>query len=215
MYANCMRMFRIKTNKMQNMVNNKQLDDPPKAAHLGGQVNEEISEIENVDIDDNLAGDPASAPQGEASAGEDWETKAREYLSGWQRALADYDNFKKNSEKSREEMVKFASAGLILDLLPVLDNFKTAVKHIPEDQQNLDWVVGVRHIQKMLTDVLRNNGVEEIRTVGEKFNPELHEALEQKCDGGCKDHEILEEVQAGYLLNGKVLNPAKVVVNIK
>lgn len=106
------------------------------------------------------------------------EKKNQEYLAGWQRAKADYLNLKKESEKKYQDLIKFANAGLIMEILPVLDNFKLAIAHIPEDQRGLDWVIGIMHIKKQLEDFLKNLGIEEIKTVGEKFNPEFHEAVE-------------------------------------
>lgn len=158
------------------------------------------------------------------------EKKNQEYLEGWRRAKADYLNLKKESEKKYQDLIKFANAGLIMDILPVLDNFKLAVQHIPEDQQKLDWVAGIMHIKKQLEYILHGMGIEEIKTVGEKFNPEFHEAVEQnskfqvQSSNAEKDQEvenseknkagiIVEEIRAGYTMHGKVIQPAKVIVN--
>ncbi|MFH1030711.1 MAG: nucleotide exchange factor GrpE [bacterium] len=186
------------------------------------------------------------------------EKKNQEYLSGWQRAKADYLNLKKESEKKYQDLIKFANAGLIIEMLPVLDNFKLALNHIPEDQKNLDWVVGMTHIKNQLEEILKNLGIEEIKTVGEKFNPELHEAVpagtrgfdadndadltqikgEEKKEGDNKKLEIenclpaqagklegedgkgkeerdgivTKEVRSGYTMHGKVIQPARVIV---
>lgn len=154
------------------------------------------------------------------------EKKMAEYLDGWKRAKADYLNLKKETDQRYQELIKFANAGLILELLPVLDNFKLAVLHIPESEKNADWVIGIMHIKKQFQDILKTLGIEEIKTVGEKFNPELHEAVgreENLAEGGeGKDGEegkeeqsgdiIVKELRAGYMLNGKIIQAAKVIV---
>ncbi|MFH1192443.1 MAG: nucleotide exchange factor GrpE [bacterium] len=153
------------------------------------------------------------------------EKKNQEYLSGWQRAKADYLNLKKESEKKSQDLIKFANAGLIMEILPVLDNFKLAVQHIPEEHKKLDWVAGIMHIKNQLENILNNFGIEEIKTVGEKFNPEFHEAVPAGTRGFDADSGrdamprvleeegvITKELRAGYTMNGKVIQAAKVVV---
>ncbi len=146
------------------------------------------------------------------------EKKNQEYLDGWQRAKADYLNLKKESEKKYQDLIKFSNAGLIMEILPVLDNFKLAVQHIPEAQVKQDWVVGIMHIKNQLENILNNFGVEEIKTVGEKFNPEFHEAVDDSSRDAmpCVHEEegiITKELRAGYKMNGKVVQAAKVAVN--
>lgn len=136
--------------------------------------------------------------------------KCEEYLSGWQRAKADYENFKKETDKRMGDLTSFAKAGILSDLIPILDNFTKATSHVPEDQKNADWVVGVFHIQKQLEDFLANNGLEKIKTVGEKFDHNLHEAVGKKTSE--QKDIIIKEVSSGYILNDKVIIPAKVIV---
>ncbi len=139
-------------------------------------------------------------------------TKMDEYMNGWKRAKADYINLKKESEKKQMEMVQFANASLILQLLPIYDNFKLAWKHIPDDQKKSDWMTGLEQIKKQMTDFLGQLGIEEIKTEGEKFDPEKHEAVGKEKKDGVAADMIIEEVKPGYLMHGKVLDPAKVKV---
>ncbi len=141
------------------------------------------------------------------------EEKNEEYLNGWKRAKADYLNFKKDSEKEKKNIIQFANAGLILELLPILNNFKTAFAHLPEDRKEDEWAAGIGHIKKQMVDFLGGMGVEEIKTVGEKFDPEFHEAVEKRKEEGKEEDIILEEKMPGYTLYGKTIMPAKVVVN--
>ncbi|MBU0707600.1 nucleotide exchange factor GrpE [Patescibacteria group bacterium] len=137
--------------------------------------------------------------------------KAEEYLDGWKRAKADYANLEKDVQKRQMEFVQFANEEIIRELLPLVDNFKQAFKHIPEDLKGQDWVEGIRHISSNLDKLLAFRGIKEIETVGEKFNPELHEAIEQIASDK-PSGTIIEELKLGFVLNGKVIQPARVKV---
>ncbi|MFH1610844.1 MAG: nucleotide exchange factor GrpE [Patescibacteria group bacterium] len=137
--------------------------------------------------------------------------KCDEYLHGWKRAMVDYENFKKQSEKEKEEFVKFANTNLVMSLIPVYNNLKLALEHSPDD----DWAKGIDHIQKQFNQVLEHNGVDEVLPkIGGKFNPEEHEAVEQnlKHNQQNTENKISKIISCGYKLNNKVFIPAKVIV---
>lgn len=136
------------------------------------------------------------------------EQKVEEYLNGWKRAKADFINYKKEQEQTFGEFIKFANQNLILQILPVLDNFNLAIKHLPEDLKDSEWVKGILHIKTQLEDIMKTQGLEEIKTAGEKFDPMLHEIVGGDSNGDV----IIEEVQKGYRLQGKVVRAAKVKV---
>lgn len=139
----------------------------------------------------------------------------KDYKGMYLRALADYDNLKKDTERQKQDWVRFANTNLITEILPVLDNFKVAIDHVPDNQGDSGWVVGVKHIQDQLQNVLKNSGVEEIKTVGEKFNPEMHEAVIVDDINESKAVEkgtIFKEIKPGYIMHGKVISHAKVLV---
>lgn len=138
--------------------------------------------------------------------------QAEEYLNGWKRAKADYINFKRETEKKQKELIEFATAGMLLELFPLVDQFKQAFKHLPKDQQKSDWVKGIKHIQDNLNKILNNLGIEEIAAKGEKFNPELHDAIEEIASD-LEEGTILEEIKTGFKMNDKVIQPAKVKVS--
>ena len=139
--------------------------------------------------------------------------KMEEYLNGWKRAKADYSNLKKEFEKKEKEIVQFANATLILEIMPIYDNFKLAWKHIPEEhKKGDDWLKGIEAIKKQFADLLKKLGLEEIPTEGEKFDPEIHEAVAKEKAEGKEPGIILEEIKSGYKLYDKVLEPAKVKV---
>lgn len=140
------------------------------------------------------------------------QARAAELLAGWQRAKADYANLKKEEGKRLEETVVWANAALLAEILPVYNHFKVALKHISEEQKKEAWVQGVMLIQKQFIDFLDKYGIGEIKTVGEKFDPNTHEAVVHEAKDGFEPDLIFEEVSPGYLLNDKVLIPAKVKV---
>ena len=132
--------------------------------------------------------------------------QAEEYLNGWKRAKADYLNLKKEMEAQNKEIKEWLSKIFLLPILDIMDNFDRA--------GILD--VGIEGIKKQFEDFLKANGVEEMKVVGEKFDPLKHEAIESVEGGppaqGGESGRIIEEVRRGYLVNGEVLRPAKVKV---
>ncbi|MBI5254200.1 nucleotide exchange factor GrpE [Candidatus Falkowbacteria bacterium] len=142
----------------------------------------------------------------------DEKKKCEEYLNGWKRAMADYQNLVKDVAKEKLEFVKFANQNLILELLPILDNFKLAFSNVPDVEKDGAWMVGFAHIKKQLEDFLKENGVEEIKTIDEKFDPMLHEAVGKAENSEKESGIIVEEKKPGYKLHGKVVQAAKVVV---
>lgn len=138
--------------------------------------------------------------------------QAKEYLAGWQRAKADYVNFRKRTEENRLELMKFCNTDLILQILPVIDNFDYALNNAPDNLKTEKWVAGIIAIQDQLLGVLKENGVTEIETEGKKFDPNFHEAIEHVKNKQFKPGMIVEEVTRGFKLNDKVIRAAKVKV---
>lgn len=161
-------------------------------------------------VDENV--DTPLSEQSEVSELVELKKKADEYLDGWKRAKADYLNYKRDMEKRQEEMAQYANAALIFQLLPAVDHLRIALSHVPKDQESAEWVKGLFHVKRQFDEFLKRLGIEQIKTVGEKFNPELHEAIESVAQEGVESDMVIEELTAGYTLNGKVVNPAKVKV---
>jgi len=135
--------------------------------------------------------------------------KADRYLANWQRAEADFKNYKMREEQEKKEMINWANSTLICDLLPVLDAFDRAFKGVTSTSKGLSWINGFRQIQHMLLDVLSKHGVTEIRCVGETFDPSIHEAVAQ---GEGKEGMVIDEVRKGYKLKDRLLRAPQVVV---
>jgi molecular chaperone GrpE len=135
--------------------------------------------------------------------------KAQEYLDGWQRGQADFINFKKRLEQDKIDSVKYANAGLILKVLPVLDDFERAIGAVPPSMVKEPWVGGINSIARKLENVLESAGLSAITAQGEFFDPCRHEAA-----GSAPGPEgmVVRELEKGYKLNERVLRPARVLV---
>lgn len=150
----------------------------------------------------------------------EWQVKAEEYLADLQRSQADFENYKKRQEESQRDLRGILIERLILDIVPVLDNFRSATQHVPLEQKESSWVIGIQYIEKQLEDVIKANGVEIIETKeGDTFDPTVHEAVgsgeaennepvELKNEGS----KIVKVLQNGFKLGGKVIRPVKVII---
>jgi molecular chaperone GrpE len=137
------------------------------------------------------------------------QAKAEANLAGWQRAQADFINYKRRSEQERTEVAQFANSVMVLSLLPILDDFERAFAAIPPRLEKTNWVEGIRLVERKLWANLEAQGLSPIKALGEPFDPNLHEAVRQ--DKG-KEGIVIEEVRKGYKLNDRIIRPAKVVV---
>jgi molecular chaperone GrpE len=145
---------------------------------------------------------------------EEAEKMRDEYLAGWQRQKADFVNYQKDVMRQTQELIKFANEDLISDILIVLDSFDISVASLKNNAPNdLDnkFLKGMELIKMQLEEILKKRGLEVIETIGHKFNPEVHEAIESVVQEGEED-AIIEELARGYKLNGKVIRAAKVKI---
>lgn len=143
----------------------------------------------------------------------DWQTKAEEYLNGWKRAQADYQNLQREWQTKQSSFMQAARESLLLELLPVMDNLKQAVLHTPDDIKDTNWLMGINHIETQWLKMLSDWGIEQIETADKVFDPNLHEAV--GMDENFAEGVIVKEVQGGYKTNDKVLMPARVIVGSK
>lgn len=140
------------------------------------------------------------------------ESKISELISGWQRTQADFLNFKKQSSEERLKLISSAGFDIVSQLLPVLDHFQLAAKHLPKSLENDNWAGGIKQIEKQFENILFENGLERIESVGQEFDPQLHEAIEE-VQSDKSSGVITEEILSGYKYAGEVLRPAKVKVS--
>jgi len=135
--------------------------------------------------------------------------KAEANLANWQRAQADFINYKRRNEHEKEEIGKFANSILMLNILPILDDLERAFTSIPPRLAKANWVDGIRLIERKLLASLEAQGLSSIKAIGEPFDPNLHEAA---MHGRGKEGMVVEELQKGYKLHDRILRPSKVVV---
>ncbi len=138
--------------------------------------------------------------------------KAEDYLRRWQRAQADFVNFKRRVEQERADLLKYANASLVSRLLSVLDDFDRADRSLPESLHRLSWIEGVLLIRLKLMAILQQEGLVPIEAKGKDFDPVVHEAVivEPGVDPG--QGKVVEELQPGYKLGDRVIRPTLVRV---
>ncbi len=135
-----------------------------------------------------------------------------DYQTKYTRALADYQNLLKRTANEKTEFAKYANEQLLYEMIPVYDNLKTAITHSNSDN-NDNWLDGVKYVVKQFKEILSGLGVREIKTTGEKFDHNTMEAVDNEViKDKKKDDMVAKEIKAGYILNDKVIIPAKVVV---
>ncbi|MBI5742594.1 MAG: nucleotide exchange factor GrpE [Candidatus Niyogibacteria bacterium] len=152
----------------------------------------------------------------------DSQAKCSEYVTGWQRAKADYVNAKRQNDEERVEFLKYSERRLMLELLTLADSFDLALGDLPTGQAGTSgtppnsekWLAGVKNIRSQLEKILAGHGVKtQEDQVGKKFDPALHEALmSEPVTDEAQDDTVLAELAKGYLIHDQVLRPAKVKV---
>ncbi|MDX1664816.1 MAG: nucleotide exchange factor GrpE [Candidatus Promineifilaceae bacterium] len=178
------------------------------AAERGGAettADEEILEGEIVE-------DAPDAEQTLAARLQEAQRQAGEYLEGWQRARAEFANARRRMEKERTEARRNATVEVIAKLLPILDDFERALNNAPEDVVDSGWLEGMALIKRKLNKILESEQIERIETVGQPFDPNFHEAVMQRETDEAESGTVIEELQAGYRLDDRVIRPAMVVV---
>ncbi|MBW1667603.1 MAG: nucleotide exchange factor GrpE [Deltaproteobacteria bacterium] len=129
------------------------------------------------------------------------------------RSQAEIENIKKRTAKEKQEWVKYANETLIKDVLPVMDNLEKAISHSQNEASLEALREGVELTLKGLKDTLKKSGLEEIKAVGEKFDPSFHEAVSEAEDENLKPGTVVHELQKGYILNNRLIRPSMVVVS--
>ena len=129
------------------------------------------------------------------------------------RIQADYDNFRRRSREEKEAAAKYRSQTVIEALLPVIDNFERALLVKPEAEEAKSLLQGMEMVYRQFQDTLKSEGIEVIETVGQMFDPHLHQAVMQVEEEGFESNQIVEELQKGYKLKDRVLRPSMVKVN--
>lgn len=154
-----------------------------------------------------VASDDSAQAQLEAA-----QKQAQEYLEGWQRARAEFTNYKKRIERELQENREVSMGMALKSVLPIIDDFERALASVPADIKDNPWVSGVSMVQRKLYKMLEDNGVTSYDPVGEMFDPNRHEAIGRDDDGDAPSGQVTATMQRGYLMGDKVLRPALVRV---
>lgn len=141
-------------------------------------------------------------------------TEASEYLDNLKRLKAEFDNFRKRMLKEQSEFLKLAATQIILQLLPVVDNFERALAHKVEPDKLEEYVSGWQLVYNQLVDVLHKEGLKEIEAANIAFDPLKHEAMMQVTTDAVPEGHVVEVLEKGYELKGRVIRPAKVKVAV-
>lgn len=159
--------------------------------------------VEDIEHEMEVAAQEAAAPAA-APAGDDFRDR---YL----RSLADFENFRKRSEREKNDFQRYALAGMVRDLLPVLDNFDRGLEHAEEGDE---FHKGMALIYKQLFDVLQRHGLKPITESGVRFDPNIHEGVVRVEDASVPSHTVVEVMQKGYFLHDRLIRPAMVKVAV-
>jgi molecular chaperone GrpE len=195
--------------------------------------NERDQEEFEVEMDADLAGEPDSTPGAESDetgeveveqpvSPEDMEnlknelnemrTKADEYLDGWQRARAEFANYKKRVDRDQAQVYQLAVSSIVKRYLDVVDDLERALKNKPQQGDGAVWAEGIELVYRKMLALLESEGVKQMDAQGEIFDPNLHEAISQEAHPEYEDGQIIEVIKQGYLLGDRVIRPALVRV---
>lgn len=164
----------------------------------------------------NNNADKTEEAKASSEAGAEETTKAEEidWKSKYYYQAAEMENFRKRAERERENQLKYGSEKILRDLLDVVDNFERTVDMLKfdEDQKVKNIVIGLDMVKKIFLDSLGKHGLTQLESLGKDFDPNFHEAMAQEYQEAKRPNEVLKEFQKGYVLNGRLLRAAKVVV---
>jgi len=180
-------------NEEQSRINDRRTSSRPEPAEEAAPKEQETQAESDKPLTEQL---------------EEERKKAESFYASWQRAAADFQNYKRRVEQEREEIARLANAALIINLLPIMDDFERALDSVDARLAGLTWVDGIRLIYRKFQALMEMSGVKEISADGESFDPNVHEAV---MFGDGEDGKVINVVQKGYKLGDRVLRPAMVV----
>jgi molecular chaperone GrpE len=185
---------------------------PDNDAYIIEDATGSIEEIEREmreTAQEAAADTPADAP--EETAAEAATDPKEDFKNRYVRVLADFENFRKRTEREKADFFRYAVASVLKDVLPVLDNFDRALDHAEEGDE---FHKGVALIYKQLFEVLQKHGLKPIDESGVTFDPNIHEAVVREEDDSVPTHTVVSILQKGYFLHDRLLRPALVKVAV-
>ncbi len=179
---------------------------------IDAEAIDDLALLEPSDLGLVLPDDPGEARQALLQEVARARRDAGDYLGDLQRLAAEFDNYRKRMSRERSDLVGRASQRVVESLLPVLDSFDAAFTHEPQTPTEEKLVAGIRSTYHQLLDTLKKEGLEVVPTLGEAFDPEVHEAVSAPA-GGDGSLVVAQELRRGYRLGGRVIRPALVTVD--
>lgn len=170
-----------------------------------------MAESKGNGLDENLQETPEGNGAAETQLAEE-KKKADEYLDNWRRTAAEFQNFKRRAERDKADYAQYANQRLLKRLLDVLDSFEAGFRAVPVEYRDEPWVEGMRGVERQLLQIMEQEGVTPIEVVQKEFDPNFHEAVLYETSPGAPEGQVLDELQRGYMLNDRVLRPARVRV---
>jgi molecular chaperone GrpE len=186
-----------------------------KALEDEGQNDDAETEQALSDVEDRLE-DESIPPEEKLelikAAWEVSEAKAAEYLDGWQRAKAEFANYKKRVIRDREQYNQEAVGKVVKNYLSAVDDLERALKNIPQNEESAAWANGIELIYRKLITALENDGVTPMDLDGKTFDPNQHEAVAKIESADHESGQIVDVIQTGYMIGNRVLRPARVCI---
>ncbi|MFA9558792.1 nucleotide exchange factor GrpE [Evansella sp. AB-rgal1] len=183
-----------------------------KENNVKEEQQELVEEVENMETQNDTVNEGAMEGE-EVSHDVELEQKLEETTNRLLRIQADYENFRRRTRMEKEADAKYRSQRLAEELLPAMDNFERALMIQPESEETKNLLQGVEMVYRQLKEGLSKEGIEPIETVGQPFDPHLHQAVMQVETDEFDKNVVVEELQKGYKLKDRVIRPAMVKVN--
>lgn len=191
-----------------------QAEEMPKAEETSSEPHSESETTDSVDgSEEESAEDTSSDPSNLLDKVEQLESELQESSNRYLRLQADYDNFRRRTREEKIQEKKLRAQDLVQDLLPVLDNFKRALEIDVTNEEAKSLKQGMEMVYRNLQEAMKKEGVEEIESLNQPFDPNLHQAVMQDAVEGVEPNIVVDVFQAGYSLNGRVIRPAMVKVS--
>jgi molecular chaperone GrpE len=202
----------MKSERQEDQVPDEQVREPVEDPELTGTEAVQAEEVPVV----SQAEEPVMVPQEEVEKLQkeldEIRTKADEYLDGWQRARAEFANYKKRVDRDQAQTYQVAAGNIVRRFLDVLDDLERALKNRPQNGDGAVWAEGIELIYRKLLTMLEGEGVKPMEVGNDFFDPNLHEAVVSEENSEYESGQIIEVIRQGYTLGDRILRPAMVRV---
>lgn len=188
------------------------MQEETKATETDHVDEQSTEDEENIEVIEPEIIDEQEEPSDESEELKKALEEKDEYYNQMLRLQAEYDNFKKRTQKERIAERKYKAQDLATELLPVLDNFERALQ-VEETEETKSLIEGITMVYNQFKEAFASQDIKEVETIGATFDPNLHHAVMQVEEEGKDKDEVVEELQKGYILNDRVIRPAMVKVN--